>query len=201
MSLPRRFTLCALKLTSLEQKPLALPLPIPPESPTKASTFSWSSSTVAAAEREPAYPSLLSSLSNASLCDSPASTSAPAPFSSHQDQKLSAIVVGAAFAGLSAGVALARQGWKVQVLERSGGPSKHGDCLTVSLLGLLLWRAASKRGKRELSRRQRLTLSRALSRSWFPYRSGQTPPRSLGDGEKERCLTRCGKSRRRAERG
>ncbi|BGO96176.1 hypothetical protein NBRC10512_006671 [Rhodotorula toruloides] len=45
------------------------------------------------------------------------------------DQKLRVIVVGTGFAGLSAAIACARQGFAVTVLERSSGISPHGDSI------------------------------------------------------------------------
>lgn len=114
----------------LQQNPLAWP---PPQSPTTEASSSWSSAPAAASEGHgEAPPCLRSALLNSSFSDPLDFAAAPAPFSSHSDEKLSAIVVGAGFAGLSASIALARQGWNVRVLERSGGPSKHGDCLVVS---------------------------------------------------------------------
>ncbi|BGP04019.1 hypothetical protein NBRC10513v2_007760 [Rhodotorula toruloides] len=45
------------------------------------------------------------------------------------DKKLRVIVVGTGFAGLSAAIACARQGFAVTVLERSSGISPHGDSI------------------------------------------------------------------------
>ncbi|BGP35914.1 hypothetical protein JCM10296v2_007766 [Rhodotorula toruloides] len=45
------------------------------------------------------------------------------------EQKLRVIVVGTGFAGLSAAIACARQGFAVTVLERSSGISPHGDSI------------------------------------------------------------------------
>ncbi|KAL8278875.1 hypothetical protein RQP46_008746 [Phenoliferia psychrophenolica] len=53
-------------------------------------------------------------------------------FSSYAStDKLRVLIVGAGFAGLSAAIACARQGFAVTVLERSSGLSPHGDAISI----------------------------------------------------------------------
>ncbi|GAA5950487.1 hypothetical protein JCM21900_004823 [Sporobolomyces salmonicolor] len=81
---------------------------------------------------------------------------ASAPFSTFEDKRLKVLVVGAGFAGLSAAIAAARQGYSVTVLERTSGLSPHGDLITLGSnaakvlvrwgLGEQMWRRSAKGG-------------------------------------------------------
>jgi len=124
-------------------QPFTASIPLELEAPARAPRFSWSSSSSGAspqaAGRDARRPSLRSTLSYSSFSDPFDTTSTPPPFTaSSHEQQLSAIVVGAGFGGLSAAIGLARQGWQVKVFEKSGLPSKHGDCLTVSFCRLAM---------------------------------------------------------------
>ncbi|GAA5921691.1 hypothetical protein JCM1841_007091 [Sporobolomyces salmonicolor] len=86
----------------------------------------------------------------------PKSATASAPFSTFEDKRLKVLVVGAGFAGLSAAIAAARQGYSVTVLERTSGLSPHGDLITLGSnaakvlvrwgLGEQMWRRSAKGG-------------------------------------------------------